>query len=67
MKKLLMMLAIVVTLSNVTLGVAYACSCTDTKKKTCCGSVCSANADGTCTCSGACSGSFAEMEEALVE
>jgi hypothetical protein len=67
MKKLLMMLAILVTLSNVSLGVAYACSCTDNKKKTCCGSTCSANADGSCSCSGACTGSFAETEEMLVD
>ena len=67
MKKLLLTLALAVTFSNVALGIAYACKCTSKGGSTCCGSVCTANPDGGCSCSGSCPKSFAEEEEVLVD
>ena len=60
MRKFLLALALAVTLSNMTLGVIYACKCTGTGGATCCGADCYKFSDGGCMCSGACPKSFAE-------
>ena len=54
MKKLLLGLAIAVTACNLTIGIGYAAVCQSTKGARACGTKCTANADGTCTCEGTC-------------
>lgn len=52
MKKIFMTLALLVTLCNVSLGIAYACECFVDGKKVCSGQIC--EGDGSrCKCSDA--------------
>jgi hypothetical protein len=55
MKKLILALTLFLTASNLAVGVAYAAVCQSSGGARSCGSTCSPNSDGSCTCSGACS------------
>ena len=74
MKKTIFTLALVITVSNLALGV-YAATCTGPGGSRLCGKTCSKASDGTCICEGSCTkaemdwvegGQFAELEEAPV-
>jgi hypothetical protein len=55
MKKFILVFALLVTASNLAVGVAYAAVCKSSGGARSCGTSCTPNADGSCTCSGACS------------
>lgn len=54
MKKLVLIIALFVTAGNLAVGVSYAAICQSSKGARACGSSCTANADGSCSCSGTC-------------
>ena len=55
MKKFILAIALVVTASNLAVGVAYAAVCKSSGGARSCGASCTPNSDGSCTCSGECS------------
>jgi hypothetical protein len=55
MKKLILAVALLVTASNLAVGVAYAAVCEGAKGGRACGTECSALANGACACTGSCS------------
>lgn len=55
MKKVILGLAILLTASNLAVGVAYAAVCEGTNGARACGEGCTVLSDGTCGCRGACS------------
>jgi hypothetical protein len=73
MKRMLLTIAILVTATNLAVGVAYAAACETTSGVRKCGSECTAEANGGCSCTGTCSteekkwvsggSGFAEFEE----
>lgn len=76
MKKTILTLALMITGSNLALGVVYAATCTGPGGSRLCGETCSKGSDGQCVCQGSCTkaerdwvaggGQFAEIEEAAV-
>ena len=56
MKRVILGLAILVTASNLAVGVAYAAACLGTNGRNC-GSKCVSMPDGSCECTGGCSSS----------
>lgn len=54
MKKVLLALGVLITVCNLTLGIAYPAVCQDRKGARACGTSCSAYPDGTCVCQGNC-------------
>ncbi len=75
MKKTVLTLALLITGSNLALGVVYSATCTGPGGSRLCGKTCSKASDGTCVCEGSCTkaemdwvggGEFAELEEAPV-
>lgn len=56
MKKVILGLAILLTASNLAVGVVYAAVCESSNGARACGSGCTVLADGGCGCSGTCSG-----------
>lgn len=54
MKKFILALALLVTASNLAVGVAYAAVCSGTNGGRACGGDCTALANGGCACSGSC-------------
>lgn len=75
MKKILLTLALLITSSNLALGVVYAATCSGPGGSRLCGKTCSKGSDGSCACEGSCTkaemdwvagGGFAEIEEAPV-
>lgn len=54
MKKLILTLVLLVTASNLAVGVAYSAVCSGTNGGRACGSECSALANGGCACTGSC-------------
>ena len=54
MKKIVLSLAIALTVCNLTIGIGYAAVCQSTKGSRACGTTCLAKADGTCACEGTC-------------
>ena len=54
MKKILMIVSLLVTLTNFTFGVVYGCTCTVRGGSSCCGSTCTPQPNGACICKGAC-------------
>lgn len=54
MKKLILTLALLVTASNLAVGVAYSAACRSSNGTRYCGATCTPGSDGSCTCSGAC-------------
>lgn len=58
MKRLLLILALLVSLCNVTSGIVSACGCFGCGSLVgglcCCGTVCQVTSEGRCVCSGAC-------------
>lgn len=54
MKKLILGLAVLVTASNVAMGVAYAAACMGTNGGRHCGDTCATLPGGDCACSGSC-------------
>jgi len=54
MKKLVLALALLVTASNLAVGVAYAAVCRSSGGARSCGASCTPGADGSCTCTGSC-------------
>lgn len=74
MRKLVLTMALVVSATNLAIGVSYAATCQSTKGARACGTTCVATAGGACECTGACSkeerewvggggGQVAEIEE----
>lgn len=74
MKKLMLTFALMLTASNLAVGVAYAAVCEGAKGGRACGTECSALANGGCACTGSCTdaelkwvagagGGHAELEE----
>lgn len=55
MKKVILGLAILLTASNLAVGVVYAAVCESSKGARACGSGCAVLSDGTCGCQGSCS------------
>jgi hypothetical protein len=55
MKKVILGLAILLTASNLAVGVTYAAVCEGRNGARACGSGCAVNSDGTCGCQGSCS------------
>jgi hypothetical protein len=55
MKKILLSVAIAVSVCNITIGIGYAAVCQSTKGVRSCGTTCATNPDGTCACTGGCS------------
>lgn len=55
MKKFILAIALLVTASNLAVGVAYAAVCKSSGGARSCGASCTPNSDGSCTCSGECS------------
>ena len=75
MKKTLLTFALLVTLSNLALGVVYAARCTGAGGSRMCGATCTSSSNGTCVCEGSCTkaerdwvagGSLVEFEEASI-
>lgn len=76
MKKTILTLALLITGSNLALGVVYAATCTGRGGSRLCGKTCSKASDGTCICEGSCTkaemdwvagrGQLAEIEESPV-
>ena len=76
MKKTLLTLALLITSSNLAVGVVYAATCTGSGGSRLCGKTCSPGPNGSCTCEGTCTKAemdwvaggapVAELEEALV-
>lgn len=75
MKKTILTLALLITASNLALGVVYAATCTGPGGSRLCGKTCTKASDGTCICEGSCTkaemdwvagGQFAEIEESPV-
>ncbi len=77
LRKILLVLALVVTAGNLAAGVTYAALCRGSGGARACGEICSSTTTGNCACSGACTaeerawvagagGSFAEVEEGNV-
>ena len=60
MKKFILAIALLVTASNLAVGVAYAAVCKSSGGARSCGTSCTPNSDGSCTCGGACTS--AEMD-----
>jgi hypothetical protein len=60
MKKIILTLALLITASNLALGVVYAATCTGAGGSRLCGSVCAKVASGQCVCDGTCT--KAEMD-----
>ncbi len=54
MKKFILALALLVTASNLAVGVAYASVCSGTNGGRACGSACTALPNGGCACTGSC-------------
>ena len=54
MKKFILALALLVTASNLAVGVVYASVCSGTNGGRACGTDCTSMADGKCVCQGAC-------------
>lgn len=57
MKRVILGLAILVTASNLAVGVAYAAACMGTSGERHCGTTCVSMPNGSCECSGGCSSS----------
>jgi len=55
MKKFILAIALLVTASNLAVGVVYAAVCESSKGARACGSGCTVLADGGCGCQGTCS------------
>jgi hypothetical protein len=55
MKKFILAFALLVTASNLAVGVAYAAVCKSSGGARSCGAACTPNSDGSCSCSGECS------------
>lgn len=55
MKKVLFTLGVLITACNLTIGAAYAALCLGSNGERACGSTCTTNSNGTCTCTGGCS------------
>lgn len=55
MKKVILGLAILLTASNLAVGVAYAAACMGTNGTRNCGPTCATAPDGSCGCEGSCS------------
>lgn len=76
MKKKLLILALLITSSNLALGVVYAATCSGPGGSRLCGKTCSPGPNGGCICEGSCTkaemdwvaggGQVAELEEASV-
>lgn len=76
MKKIILSLALLITGSNLALGVVYAATCTGSGGSRLCGKTCGKASDGSCVCEGSCTkaemdwvaggGQFAEIEESPV-
>lgn len=60
MKKTVLTLALLITGSNLALGIVYAATCTGPGGSRLCGTTCSKAADGSCVCQGNCT--RAEMD-----
>lgn len=54
MKKVLLGLGVLVTICNLTIGVAYSAVCQESTGGRLCGTECTASAGGKCYCSGQC-------------
>lgn len=75
MKKTILTLAVLITASNLALGVVYAATCTGPGGSRLCGTTCRRASDGACACEGTCTkaeldwvagGQFEEIEESPV-
>ena len=75
MKKTILTLALLITASNLALGVVYAATCTGPGGSRLCGTTCRRTSDGACACEGPCTkaelewvagGQFEEIEESPV-
>lgn len=55
MKKLILAIALLVTASNLAVGVVYAAVCSGSNGGRACGQECTGRADGGCSCTGSCS------------
>jgi hypothetical protein len=76
MKKTILTLALLITSSNLALGIVYAATCTSPGGSRLCGATCSKASDGSCICQGSCTkaemdwvaggGQAAEIEESPV-
>ena len=54
MKKFILALALMVTASNLAVGVAYAAVCSGKSGGRACGEVCTSQPNGACACTGSC-------------
>lgn len=54
MKKILLTLGLLITVSNLTIGIVYSAKCQTTGGTRVCGQYCQATAGGGCECDGAC-------------
>ena len=54
MKRTFLLVCLLLTLCNISFGIAYGCTCTSKGGSVCCGRTCVANPNGTCTCGGRC-------------
>jgi len=55
MKKIVLGIAIAVSMGNLAIGITYAAACQDAHGDRFCGSACVTGAGATCSCSGTCS------------
>jgi hypothetical protein len=54
MKRILFAIGLLVTLCNLTVGIAYSALCLGSGGGRACGTTCRTNSDGTCSCTGSC-------------
>ena len=54
MRRIALTVALLITACNLTAGVAYAALCMGSGGGRACGTTCTSEANGTCTCSGSC-------------
>lgn len=54
MKRILLIIGLLVTISNLSVGIAYSALCLGSGGGRACGTTCRTNSDGTCSCTGSC-------------